>query len=342
MVCALETGRHSWTAPLDAQRLAPGDDAATVTATQLRQVVTDLIAAGHWQPGDLDILIVADAGYDGPRLSFLLADLPVAILVRMRSDRVLRRPAPVHTPGTLGRPRRHGGEFVFGDPTTWGEPDATTHTDTRLYGLAHVRAWNRLHPRLTHRTAWVAHTGHLPVLEGTLIRLEVARLPSGAIPKPVWLWHSRIDQTVSDVDRLWQAFLRRFDIEHTFRLFKQTLGWTAPKLRTPQAADRWTWLVLTAYTQLRLARGLTADLRRPWEKQVSPERLSPARVRRGFRNLRPQLGCPARVPKPSRPGPGRPVGVRNHQPAPRHDVHIVRATTPKKTTSSTPRPRRTG
>ena len=43
----------------------------------------------------------------------------------------------------------------------------------------------------------------------------------------------------------WQAFLRRFDLEHTFRLFKQVLGWTAPKIRDPQAADRWTWLIIT-------------------------------------------------------------------------------------------------
>jgi hypothetical protein len=42
-----------------------------------------------------------------------------------------------------------------------------------------------------------------------------------------------------DVDRFWQAFLRRFDLEHTVRFAKQALGWTAPKLRTPQAADRW-------------------------------------------------------------------------------------------------------
>ena len=341
MVCALETGRHSWTAPLDAQRLAPGDDAATVTATQLRRIVTDLIDAGQWRPGDPDIMVVADAGYDGPRLSFLLGDLPVGVLVRMRSDRVLRRPTPPRTT-TVGRPRRHGGEFVFGDPGTWGEPDITTHTDTRLYGPATVRAWDRLHPRLTRRTAWLAHAGTLPILEGTVIRLEVARLPSGAVPKPVWLWYSRTGQTVSDVDLLWQAFLRRFDIEHTFRLFKQTLGWTAPKLRTPESADRWTWLILAAYTQLRLARRLAADLRRPWEKRAQPDRLSPARVRRGFRNLRPQLACPARVPKPSRPGPGRPAGRRNQRPAERHDVHIVRVTMPKKPTSSTPRPRRTG
>jgi hypothetical protein len=65
---------------------------------------------------------------------------------------------------------------------------------------------------------------------------------------------------------LWQAFLRRFDLEHTFRLFKQVLGWTVPKLRDPQAADRWTWLIITCHAQLRLARPLATDLRRPWER----------------------------------------------------------------------------
>lgn len=118
LVAALETGRTSWTAPLDIQRLAPGDDAAAVTAAQLRRVVASLMTAGHWQPGDPDILIVADAGYDGPRLAFALADLPVAVLVRMRSDRVLRRAAPPRLPGNNGRPPRHGGEFVFGDSAT--------------------------------------------------------------------------------------------------------------------------------------------------------------------------------------------------------------------------------
>jgi hypothetical protein len=48
--------------------------------------------------------------------------------------------------------------------------------------------------------------------------------------------------------------VRRFDLEHTFRLFKQVLGWTAPKIRDPQAADRWTWLIVTCHAQLRLAR----------------------------------------------------------------------------------------
>lgn len=62
-----------------------------------------------------------------------------------------------------------------------------------------------------------------------MIRLDIDHLHSGATPKPVWLWCSGTDATEADTDRLWQAYLRRFDIEHTFRRLKQTLGWTCPK-----------------------------------------------------------------------------------------------------------------
>jgi hypothetical protein len=348
-VVALQTGRTSWTAPLDAVRLTPGADLAAVTAGQLRDAVTRLVTAGHWQPGDADIWVVMDAGYDASRLAHLLQDLPVRVLARLRSDRVFRRAAPPRTPGTLGRPRRHGGEFIFADPASWGTPDVTTTTETRLYGTATARAWHQLHPRLTRRAAW-ADCVDLPILPGTVIRLDVQRLPSGATAKPVWLWHSSgagHDPDPAMVDLLWQAFLRRFDIEHTFRFLKQTLGWTAPKLRTPHAADRWTWLLIAAYTQLRLARPLAADLRRPWEQPTPTDRLSPARVRRGFRHLRPATTCPAAAPKPTRPGPGRPPGRRNTHPTRRHQVHLAGSgdtwtPQPKKKQPVNPRPRRTG
>lgn len=86
--------------------------------------------------------------------------------------------------------------------------------------------------------------GTAAIIEGAVIRLQVDHLPSGSDPKPVWLWWSRTDASEADVDRCWQAFLRRFDIEHTLRLFKQTLGWTAPSCAIP---DRWTWIVIAAH-----------------------------------------------------------------------------------------------
>jgi DDE superfamily endonuclease len=321
IVAALEPGRTSWTALLDAVRLGPHDDETAVTAAQLREVVERLCAAGHWTDGDLPILIVLDAGYDVTRLAFLLADLPVELLGRMRSDRVLYFPPTPQPPGKAGRKPTRGAEFKFADERTWPAPEHTTTSETSRYGQALTRSWNRLHPLLSRRSAWVDHpAGDLPVVSGTVIRLQVDRLPGDRDPKPVWLWWSGVDATATDVDRLWRSFLRRFDLEHTFRLLKQTLGWTAPKLRDPQAADRWTWLVLAAHTQLRLARPLAEDLRKPWERPAKPGRLTPARVRRGFRRLHQKTAQPAGAPKPATAGPGRPAGSTNRRRAPQHPV----------------------
>jgi hypothetical protein len=59
---------------------------------------------------------------------------------------------------------------------------------------------------------------------------------------------------------------------------------------------------------------------RPWERPAPPGRLTPARVRRGFRNLHPKTTHAASAPRPGKAGPGRPPGSKNRQPAPRHDV----------------------
>ena len=320
VIAALEPGRTSWTAVLDAVRLGPDDDEAVVTAGQVREMVARLIEAGHWREGDPAILVIFDAGYDVTRLAYLLADLPVEVLGRLRSDRVMQLPAPLRPPGTNGRPRKHGRELALASPATWPDPQITTSTVTSRYGTAVATAWDRVHPRLTHRAAWLDHDGPLPVIDGTLIRLQVDHLPGDRDPKPVWLWSSATGASPGQVDRLWQAFLRRFDLEHTFRLFKQVLGWTTPKIRDPAAADRWTWLILAVHAQLRLARPLADELRLPWERPALPGRQTPARIRRGFRDIRATIPCPAGAPKPGKPGPGRPPGSNNRRPAPRHNV----------------------
>ena len=166
----------------------------------------------------------------------------------------------------MGRPVRHGRELKLSDDAGCPRPDVHTTTQTSRYGAADARAWHRMHPRLKARGAWDGHQGDLPVIEGTLIKLTVDHLPHDHHPKPVWLWTFRPDADPAEVNRCWQAFLRRFDIEHTFRFLKQALGWTRPRLRDPAAADRWTWLILAACTQLWIARGIAADLRLPWQR----------------------------------------------------------------------------
>src|SRR3954454_64260 len=129
-VAALEPGRTSWTALLDAVRLGPADDPTAVTAQQLRTVLGRLITAGQWKPGDPSIVIVADSGYDITRLAYVLADLPVELLGRLRSDRVLRLPKPPRPAGATGRPPKHGPEIALENPATWPSPEHSTSTDT--------------------------------------------------------------------------------------------------------------------------------------------------------------------------------------------------------------------
>ena len=136
----------------------------------------------------------------------------------------------------------------------------------------------------------------------------------------MWLWASEPAAAPAQVTRLWQAYLRRFDIEHCFRFLKQQLGWTAPLLRGPEAADRWTWLVIAAWDQLWLARPLAAAGRLPWQPEVPARKMTPGRVRAQFRCARETAGTPANAPKPARPGPGRPEGSKNQRKAPRQPV----------------------
>jgi hypothetical protein len=249
-IAALTPGVSSWTALLETRRLRPGEDETAVTAERLRVVVKRLKEAGHWKPEDPDILIVMDSGYDITRLAYLLTGLPVTLIGRVRSNRVFHTPAGSRKGPTKGRQPRHGKRLALSDAATWPEPATTTTNPTPNYGTATATAWNGLHQRLERRGGWADHTGELPTIPGTLIRLTVERLPHTRTPDPVWLWCSNNTPAPENIDHWWSMYLRRFDLEHTFRFLKHTLGWTRPILRDPTAADRWTWLILAAHTQL--------------------------------------------------------------------------------------------
>ncbi|MFB6393565.1 transposase [Polymorphospora lycopeni] len=93
-------------------------------------MVDRLIRAGHWRDGDPEILIVCDTGYDVARLAFVLADLPVRLLGRIRTDRVLRLPKPPRTAGAAGRPPKHGPEFRLADPAASPPPASVEPSGT--------------------------------------------------------------------------------------------------------------------------------------------------------------------------------------------------------------------
>jgi hypothetical protein len=301
--------RDSWTAPVDAARLHPLDDTDQQAARQIRALLARLPA------GEAVPLFVFDGGYDSAQLTLDLAEQRARVLVRLRADRCFYADPPPRPPGSTGRPRRHGAKFAFADPTTWPTPSATLVCQDDQYGTVTVQAWSGLHPK-QQRHPGHGSRGPRPIVRGTILRVQVERVPARTRPpKVLWLWWAGPGSV--DLDLAWRAYIRRFDLEHTVRFAKQILGWTTPRPRHPAQADRWTWLVLVAYTQLRLARAVATDARLPWERPRPQPRLSPYRVRRGFPRLLCTLGSPAAAPKPSGCSSGRPKG-RASGPAVRH------------------------
>jgi hypothetical protein len=325
--------RTAWAALVDVARTTPATRTAQ-TIAQVKNVLRRLRAAGHG--AGAAPLFVFDAGYSAAALADGLVGCPVHVLVRLAAGSVFYA-QPVTWEGKDGRPPRRGAAVHclehadFAAAEAGGgprgrkrplppnpEPDEElTLPGTPLYGTVRAEAWHRVSPLIHGDRGWFAGRDNLPVLPGTLIHVTVERLPDGRDPhRAMWLWHAGPGPL--SLDELWRAYLARFDIEHAFKLLKGTFGLTAAKVRTPEQADRWVRALMAAHAQLILARPLAGDLRRPWEKKPDPARPpAPGRVRRGFRNIRRDLGTPARVAKPTRPGPGRPKGS-SKGPAPRH------------------------
>ena len=328
VMAALEPGPTSWTAPVDATRLRPSDTLTGVTLDTMRRTIAGLVAAGRPEtPG-----FVYDSEYDLMALSHELG-ATTHILGRLRSNQTFHA-APEPTPPQRGAPRRHGQRIKLNDPATLQTPDHTAVTHNARYGEVTLSVWGGQHRRIPRAGYWTGHPGKIPIVTGTVIRVQIERLPGGGTPdRPMWLWHA--GPTLLDPVTVFATYQRRFDLEHTFRFLKQDLGWTVFTPMLPTAGDLWTWLVLVAYTQLRLHRKISRDLRMSWEKPQTPDRITPRRVRRDIRRVHHHTSTPANPPKNTRPGPGRPRGSTK-PPRERHPTHIKNPKTNTRKTPATP------
>ena len=289
-----------WILPLDVERRGPSDGTPTAVAISM------LRGALARRPADAPRPVVAlDSGYDPVQVA--RAELPLDVLVRLRSNRVFyRAPGPYQG---RGAPRKYGDIFRLADPVTHGAPDASATLADSQYGRVQIDAWRDLRAKGTADAPF------------TIVRVQVERLPRRASP-PAPLWLAWIGGDLpADLGDLWRDYILRFTVEHGFRFLKQALGWTTVRPRDPAAADRWTWLLALALWQLWLARSLVADRRLPWERPLPASQLTPGRVRRAFAGLFAPLGTPARPPKLRGKAPGRRPG---HAPGPRARHPVTR------------------
>jgi hypothetical protein len=305
----------SRTAPQDQVQVGVRDDATARAAQMIIAHSARLRADGESRTP----LYVHDAGYDEAPLTWDLRDHldKAQILVRVRNDRVMYRdPAP--EPPRRGRPRKHSADrFECQDPATWGTPGQELSLHDGQYGQVSVMSWGGLHPRLYCRGRFAGFWPS-PVIRCHLIRVTVQKLPGGRKAPDRYGCGGQAPASLT-----WTCAggptCTGFDIEHMNRFAKHGLGWDKAAVRYPRQVSRWTWLIIAALTMLRLARPAAQDHRQRWERPRKQGKLTPGRVRRDFCRLAALAGTPARPPKITKPGPGRPKG-RTSTPATRYPV----------------------
>ena len=193
--------------PLDARRVRPEEDANDVAVEQVKDLLERSSRRGA------PPLFVFDAGYDPVKLQRGLEGRRAHVLVRLHSNRAFYADPEEVEKRPVGRPRRHGEKVTLPDPETWPEPAHEHRCTTEDYGEVCVRAWPGLHPK-TRRIAERYGCEKAPIVRGTVILVEVAKLPRQTRkPKKLWLWFS--GEGEADLDLLWRAYVRRFDLEST-------------------------------------------------------------------------------------------------------------------------------
>jgi hypothetical protein len=232
----------------------------------------------------------------------------MAILVRLRSNRVLYKRPPPRIRGQRGAPKKHGRKIKFKDQRTMGKPDKVLHFRTEEGSSFEVVVFSDVHLQSK------------PDVNGSLLLVQAFR-PGGSFKysQPLWLfWTGPIDM---DWQTFWRVYLKRFCIESVNQFTKNSLAWTRARLGYTEREERWTWLVMLAYWQLLLTLALAKDAHMPWQKPMPHARLpTPARVQRDYFRIFTLIGTPVLPPKPRGYSSRRPIGYR---PPPRSRIPVV-------------------
>ncbi|WP_456427723.1 transposase [Rhodocaloribacter sp.] len=282
----------SWALPVSIERVATTSDAVAVGASQVKRLLKHF-SGEPCEETALEI-ICGDTRYGNHRFLSALEGANCAVLVRLRSNRVLYRD-PVPRQGRGRRPK-HGAAFRFKDETTWGEPAQRMPLTDRRYGNVELRLWHGLHARQDATTRFSVLCARV-------------RLEREHPPKPLWLaW--QVPEAMSrerfSVEDLWRYYQQRTSLEASLRYRKEDLMWTKPQVATTEAAQRWTTLVTLAQWLLYWAREIVTERVLPW--QQAQQKLTPRRVRQSLGGLFAQIGTPTSAPKRRGIAPGWPRG----------------------------------
>lgn len=172
-------------------------DFAALRAAQIGVLPTPLPGQPMMFAIDQTPLARPDARYadqmtmDSTAITHGLQDRDVQLVIRLKSNRCFcGRPAP-RMPGQQGPARRHGEKLELRAGGTRPVPDLHLTRYSGRYGQMQITAWHHMHQKLDRSGPFKdwPKDQDLPVVEGTVVRMNVEHLPDGRkAGKDMWLW----------------------------------------------------------------------------------------------------------------------------------------------------------
>ena len=223
-----------------------------------------LLLVRRWYPGR-EIVAVADSGYASLKLLDRcrgLAD-PITFITRLRLDAALYEPAPPRRPGRIGRPRLKGERLtnlsvVAQDPsTTW-----TPIPVARWYGKE-----ERTVEVVSATAVW--HSTGLPAVP---MRWVLIRDPQEEFETQALL----CTDLGAQPERIISWFVRRWQMEATFREVRQCLGfetqrqWSEKAIRRTAPALLALFSLVTLLAHRQMAQGSGVVRRAAWYNKEHP------------------------------------------------------------------------
>jgi hypothetical protein len=346
----LQASSPPWVVPLSLRRVTTQETKRSVGTEQVKMLLNDQTLPFHQQL----CVQVTDSEYSVVSYLGEMAEHEnLVTIARVRSNRVFHRMPPASpTSPSRGHPVWYGERFDLKDSDTWEEPDEavqTTHTNHlgRVYRIQ-LECWHNLLMSGTREYPMHKHPF-------TLIRARVFNEAGKQVfQRPVWLLVMGQHRNKLSLCEAWEAYRRRYDVEHFFRLGKQRLLMAAYQTPEVQHEENWWQIAQLAYVQLWLARCLAEAMPRPWERylpqfQTQKEILAsfpspvfssqsantltlhPSMVQRDFGRIIQEIGTPAKAPKPRGKSPGRTKGDRQK---PRKRRKVIKKSVSKQTQKS--------
>ncbi len=322
-----------WVVPLSLRRVTTQETKRSVGVAQVKQLLDDETLPFHQQL----CVQVADSDYSVVSyLGEMIEHENLVIIAQVRSNRVFYRlPSPDETSPGQGHPIWYGQRFHLKDSNTWGEPDQVMEmTYTSRRGHTHkvqLECWHDLLMRGTREYPMHQH----PFI---LIRVQLFNEAGEQVfQRPLWLLVLGLRRKELSLQESWEAYQRRYDVEHFFRFGKRRLLMTAYQTPEVQHEENWWQITQLAYVQLWLSRNLVEAMPTPWERylpqfqtQSESREASPSMTQRSFGRIIQEIGTPARIPKPRGKSPGRTKGARQK---PRKRQKVIKKSPVKQTES---------